>query len=570
MKNLLVMFSCFMSYAFVISALPSLTNRCGEYGIHLRLPSDSDIIAYNKECDTVFIGPPSAGTAELVSLMPSSNLRFCASVKTLPKVANQISASIEYWTEQLAEIANESFELQREMNKKRSTLIEYEENKRALEADLEKFQGKMQEMVNKTKETKQKLGDCRELNEDVSVCADLDSEYQGLKNEIIKFREGIISPLEEEISDLDQNARILKRKLAQITDDVYANTEIFEKYKQRLATLRNEALEQYGIYGSLEGVTAQILFESNWQHQIELAKRLNRYSDIHIQSLPITRSYLQVDAVMNNSHKLNVPSALIYASLPGFTNSGSDTSTTPTGESIVNDLNNVGAPLNSFISGISGRIVLSLIGSCELTDERDQLKRNANFNDLASYITINAIHEYPMLNERRHTVYFRASRFAEEIEKRTEEGGFFHTSSTHEIIRNNFSSDDFRVDFEVDAAADAYTAQEKAILTDEAKKEVLDRVLKEIGTVSKLKHTRAIVPAKLPQSGAAMIYKEAECFGWAYCEVATFVVGVFDAIFGSKEAVTKFKARNDTIVNHSYTDRKPATYGFVTTFVSKN
>lgn len=564
------MFSCFMSYALVISALPSLTNRCGEYGVNLRLPSDSDIIAYNKECDTVFIGPPSAGTAEVVSLIPSSNLRFCTSVKTLPNVANQISASIEYWTEKLAEIANDSFELQKEMNKKRSILIEYEENKRALEADLERHQGKMQEMVNKAKETKQKLNDCKDLSEENIVCADLESEYQGLKNEIIKFRENIISPLEEEISDVEQDARILKRKLAQITDDVYANTEIFEKYKQRLAVLRNEALEQYGIYGSLEGVTAQILFESNWQRQIENAKWLNRFTDMHIQALPITRSYLQVDAVMSNNNKLNMPSSLIYASLPGFTNSGTVSSTTPTGESRIDDLNNTGVNLNSYISGISGRIVLSLIGSCELTDERDHLKQNVNFNDLASYITINAIHEYPMLNERKHTVYFRASRFAEEIEKRTEEGGFFHTSSTHEIIKNNFSDDDFRVDFEVDAAADAYTAQEKAILTDEAKKEVLDRVLKEIGTVSKLKQTRAIVPARLPQSGAAMIYKEAECFGWAYCEVATFVIGVFDAIFGSKEAVTKFKTHNNTIVNHSYTDRKPATYGFVTTFIPKN
>jgi hypothetical protein len=87
--------------------------------------------------------------------------------------------------------------------------------------------------------------------------------------------------------------------------------------------------------------------------------------------------------------------------------------------------------------------------------------------------------------------------------------------------------------------------------------------------VSKLKPTRSMVPAKLPQSGAAMIYKEAECFGWVYCQVATFVIGVFDAIFGSKEAVTQFKARNNIVVNHTYTARKPATYGFVTTFIPK-
>lgn len=174
-----------------------------------------------------------------------------------------------------------------------------------------------------------------------------------------------------------------------------------------------------------------------------------------------------------------------------------------------------------------------------------------------------------MLNERRHNVFFRASRFAEEIQKRTEEGGFFHTSTTHEIINNRFSTDDFKVDFEVDNASDAYTEEEKAILTAEAKKEVLDRVLKEIGTPHKLKHSRAIVPARLRQSGAAMIYKEAECFGWAYCEVATFVIGVFDAIFGHKEAVTKFIERNNSVVMHNYSARKPATYSFATTFVPK-
>jgi hypothetical protein len=547
-------------------ALPALTNKCGEKRVNLSLPTEADIIAYDKECTTAFVGPPSKGTAQVISATSSGNLSFCPSVKTLPNVVNKLMQAMEYWTTQLIEATNEALALEKAHDEKRAILIDYQEQQSSLEKQLAARDEELANLMKEIKDARSRLSDCQEMNDNNEACTGQEKELLALKKNYFEFRDRYVSPIQEEIFEVEQKARTLDRKLKQISRNIAENNEIFEGHKNRLKTLRNEAIAEYSIFGSLEGITAQIVFESKWGEQIEWAKQNNRYRGLHIEALPITKSRIHVDAAIISSHNINMPSTLMYASIPGFVKSGITDDALPSGDNSIDNLDADISPNGSLISGVSGKIVLSLIGACPLTDDRNKLQRNIDFRDLSSHITVNTINEYPMLHARRHKVTFKTARFAEEIEKRTEKGGFFHTSSIKEIIKENFSDDDFKVEFEVDPTAEAYTQAEKTLIKDEAKKEIVDRVLKEIGVVHELSRQQPPVPARLKQSGAGLIYAEAPCFGWAYCYAAKFIIGTLDSIFGKKEALTTFKVRNQQQVTYSYSDAKPATYSFVTTF----
>lgn len=548
-----------------LAALPSLTNNCGEKGINIRMPDGtSDIIAFDKECQTAYVGPPSTGSAEVVSVFSSANLSFCPSIKALPMVINKLMVSYDYWLDELNKATNDALSLKKEYDAQEKKLIEREEEQHAIEEQLAKREEEYQSVMRDIRDLSARFNECLVLN--VQDCEGIAQEFSLLKKKYVEFRGRYIVPLEDQLSDSTRAAKTLARTLKQINDDIAKNADIFQAHRQRLRSLRNEVIEDYALFGALEGMTAQILFESRWKEQLEEVKRSNPSAQVHIAPLPISKSKIFVDLANSQKRDINFPATLIYASVPGFTQSGTTVEVLPSGDVQVKDLTASVDESSAFMSGATGKIILSLVGSCPLTNGNNNLNRNLNFDELSSLISVNTFNEYPMLHERRHKVTFNASRFAEEIEKRTEEGGFFHTSSVHDIVRSNFSDDDFKVEFDHEPGAREYSEEEKAILTQEAKKEVLDRVLREIGVVHQLSAQKPPMPAELKQSGAGKIYAETECFGWTYCYVATFVIGVLDSIFGTKDAVTKFIAQNNQRVTHVYSERKPAGYTFTTTF----
>lgn len=551
-----------------LHALPSLTNKCGEKGINLSIPNKSDIVAFDKECTTAYIGPPATGVASVAAFSPSANLSFCPSVKSLPNVVNRIVASYDFWLEELNRATLQANGMREQYNEQHNKLIELEEEKQNLEDELVIYETEFRELLMAIREAKDGINECYVLRNSED-CLKLESNLLQLKQTYASYKPTHITPRQERLSHVTLEASVVRRKLDRLKVTIEEQTDNFETYRKRLRSLRNEAMESYAVFGNLEGMTAQILFESGWQNHIEAVKRANPRAPVHIAALPITRSTLLVDLISPKRHDITVPATLIYASIPGFAASGAH-GALPSGDVAINDLAASTQSNGAMTSGVSGRIVLSLVGSCPLTNENSVVKSDLSFDDLSAHVTINTINEYPMKHERRHRVTFRASRFAEEIEKRTEKGGFFHTDSVHDIERASLDEDDFHVEFEVEPGMPEYTEEEKAILKLEAKREILDRVLREIGVVHQLSAKKPAMPLDLRQSGAGTIYKEAQCFGWIYCSAATFVIGVLDSIFGRKDAVANFKAKNEQRVTHTYSDIKPATYSFTTTFSKRD
>jgi len=567
-NNFRLVYFCLLLFSLHTVAIPSLENKCGQKGINISLPSESDIIAFDKDCTTAFIGPPASGHASVISAVPSANLSFCPAVKLLPEVITKLMQAIDFWTEQLLAASNEYLALEKQYDAERLVLIEFQETQSFLEEDLLISEQELSELMKEVKEAKTRLMDCQDLNS-LETCQKLEQDFIQAKRNFVEFRNQFVNPLKDQISELGQKSKTLERKLKQLARNIEENIEIFDGYKRRLASLRNEAVQDYSIFGALEGMTVQLLFESKWMEHLEKVRRQNQGLPIHIAPLPITQSMAYVDTTIVDGNQLNIPSSLIYANLPGFTKTGTIDSVFPTGETIIENLDPPLTPINSFISGISGKLILSLIGSCAFTDAKNRIKRDLNFRDMTGFITINSFHEYPILHSRRYKVHFRLSKFAEEIERRTEEGGFFETSAIHEIIKNYFDEEDFSIEFETDTPGHEYSPEEQKAIEIEAKKEILDRVLKEIAIVHRVGTDRRRIPSRPKRSGADIINEELECFGWSYCYATKFIVGVLDSILGRKDAVAKFKAKNDRLVTHTYSDAKPVSRTFTTTFGSQ-
>lgn len=555
-------------FSLNILAIPSLENECGNKGVNLALVSDTDIVAFNKECNTAYVGPPAAGNASVVSAVPSTNLAFCSGVKMLPDAISRLMLAIDFWMQRLVFASNQYLALEKEYDEERIDLINLQEQQIAKESKLELLEQELSELIREAKETKSRLIDCQDLNSPES-CQIIDDEFKKAKESFIQFRNNHINPLKEDIAEIDQKAKTLDRKLKQLAKNIEENIEIFDGYKRRLTALRNEAVEDYSIFGALEGMTVQILFESKWATHLENIRRRNETLPLHIEPLPLTKSMAYVDTVILNG-SLNVPSSLIYANVPGFVRTGSAKSVLPTGDNTIDSLDVETTPVDAFLSGASGKIVLSLIGSCVFTDAANRIRRDLNFHDMAGFITINSFHEYPILYGRRYKVHFRLAKFAEEIEQRTEKGGFFETSSVNEIANTIFDEEDFAIDFETDLDGYEFTDEEKRAITFDVKREIVDRVLKEIAILHQVTKDIRRLSARPKKSGADFINDELECFGYSYCYAAKFIVGVFDSILGVKDAVAKFKAKNNRRVTYTYSDAKPVTRTFTTTFSPRN
>jgi len=376
-----------------------------------------------------------------------------------------------------------------------------------------------------------------------ATCAELKSawdeakkEMQSFRNEYRKYR----NEAEETKGDFNLKS---SRYTVMINRYIEAMAPVLE-LQDRLMSLHSRITELYRDYARLEGATGQITWSIPWDKLLEDYRRLNSGFRVNWQRLPIKEAELLVTmrTTENGTELFDIPgvkSAVIPGAKPtGFRGIGS-------GESVKKaqleaSIDNTASVV--FGNGISGQIVLNLMGACPYFDGMEQYKKIDN-SELTKYMIANLTYTFEVAARRAYTASYNLSSLLRKIERKTKNGGIFSTSAAHSILEDNDSSDWFSISFAGNTSDFQYNRQEQAEITKSLKYELFDKAFRQFAVLN----AGSAVPPPVPEfldSGATTASSELRKCWHLYCQAGSAVLGIANSIWGRSNAASNFHSNN--------------------------
>lgn len=547
----------------IIVALPSLTNRCGPRGINFTPPTNASLVAFDENCDTAFIGPPSVGTIHVDHGMGSTNLLFCDTVKILPEIIEASRAGMKVWADRLKQKSTEYDEIAKEVSAYEKSLADLEPSLAAKKKRLLEKEDDLNNARNQLTEVKERLKDCISSSVAINECNTINDELAKIK-QLVELKRGIVSDIKLEIIDLDYKIKSAEGNIEEINERLIKITAALETYKRLLTGLENDALDGYKRYGQLYGATTSVTFRANWQTLLLDAQQKNPRLDLSIQQLPLLSSAVSITSSIPEGFSVQNMAILLGARVPGF-----EFYPSPKEPQKINLERDISFNPVSWTTDMAGQLDFNLVGACGMTDSTSQFLLAKARETVGAMLAVNLKHTFPMMMKRSYEITFNATKIASEIEKVAESGGFLSAKKIHELTQSNFKNDTFKIIFDDEGGHTRYSDAEKAQITTDTKYEIFDQVLRGMNATPQFSPDRLPPPRLDRSTGARFIYENLPCFGYAICYATGFLIGVADALFGSTEAVTKFKEVNQTTVTHKYRATSPGYYMVNTTFGGK-
>lgn len=568
MKTLLPFNLCLLFFSLQSLAIPSLTNRCGEKGVDIIPPDGVSIIAFNEACDTAYVGPPAAGSVTIDEVMGSTNLLFCNSVKLLPSIIEAATEGMHYWAKRITELSRDYDSVAFDLEGFGQKLAESESKLKFLNDSIELQSRVLVEKRTEAFKAKEAWNDCAlNAKSDVS-CQEEHRKFQALLGTVESLKSKM-AMTEEEAIQADYEVNKNRRKKEEIESRMDRVSADLSRFRTILSGIERDAFEGYSRYGQIIGGTAGVSFSSDWALLVRRASELNRNSGLHFEQLPIGESTINISTSASNSLNGSPMPILFGASIPGFRIN--DMAKNGEYQSMPMEIDEaIKSGIAPWISAVSGQIDLSLIGACELLDSENRLSLRKANEAVGASIKINAFHTYPMTLVRRYEVVFNPKRILDELEGVSETGGFLSSTKIHEVIENNITKDVFDVIFYNNGRDNGFTDEEEKQIRLDAKREIVDKILQEIGAIAQIDSERPPLPELERSSGARFVYGALPCFGYPICMAAGFIIGVTDAFFGRTEVTTKFKKVNNIEVRHRYSSESPAYLAVSTTYKTRN
>ncbi len=544
-------------------ALPALTNKCGPKGINFVAPLNTEIVGFDEECQTAYIGPPAVGRIDVDQGLGSTNLLFCETVKMLPKVIEASRAGIKVWAEKLVKKSNEYDAISEQVSAYKKTLVDLEPSLAAKKKRLQNKEDDLKNARNQMTEIKEKLNDCISSSESTADCEPIKGELLKIK-QTVDLKRGMVSDLQAEIIDVEYEVKKTQGNIEEIDDRLTRIMGDLETYKRLLTGLENDALDGYQRYGQLFGATATVTFRSDWQALLAEAQQKNSHLKLSIQQLPLVSSTVAISSAIPEGFTVKNVGVLLGTRVPGFDSHQSQAKSTKIDLGRNLSLNPV-----PWTTTMTGQLDFNLIGACGMTDSANTFVLAKAKETVGAMLAVNLQHTYPMLMKRNYEITFNTIKMTSEMEKMVESGGFLSASKIHNLTHSNMNKDTFDIKFYDEGGATAYEDNEKQQITIDAKYEIFDQILKGMNAVPQFNPDKLPPPRLDRSTGARFIHDNLPCFGFSICYATGFIIGVVDALFGSTEAVTEFKEENETSITHRYSSTSPGYYMMSTTFSGK-
>ena len=492
----------------------------GKYKIH-----------FSKDCQNIYVAPPSQGSIEFSGGLGLPNAEEC---KLVQRHRSNIISDL-----------NEIEEALRQLNEYDDSLVEKYDDLRKAGIRLQKlkeaeisFNGKVKELDLRIRLSQQNL---EAVQVDLVTCASprfcqmLQQEIADLKLEIQFDTEDKLSYQADALLAAIQAETLEKTIQSRIQyyhsqdNDVSTRIAAFDKNLSSIQQKYNQFLEEIN---QAQGAKYNFTLTSNIHSHVEAFRELNPSYRNNIVALPLNRSEIVFFAKLPGE-KMSFP-ILRELQMAGMKLQGKQEGGFPqiqdrmdvTGENV----------MRSLVAGqsLTGFAVLSKAGVCS-TLEQSQLKPQR----LESVVTASMVYEYDEKVERNFKV-FESKKYLHEIihQKKTSKSGLFKTSTLNSLTEKQEGEKYLQIHSDNNDSSFDWSDRER--IAKELRKELLDEFIAQYG-VSFFAKGAPLTLVDGGKSAAAGAADELDKCKHQYCQYAAIGLRLGDSLFGGSVQTSTFK-----------------------------
>jgi hypothetical protein len=343
----------------------------------------------------------------------------------------------------------------------------------------------------------------------------------------------------------ENNERMAKRKRDKLYTDYSEALEPIVNLQNLINKLAVDAFDNYKKYGALEGLTAQVFFNTDPTNIVQSYKDANRsLPNLRWTPMPIKAAYFSAtQKKAESSGNIALP-AVIGAIIPGI--DFQDISTIDSKSDFPHDKSTFSPNTGKLAFGnVSGQVTLGLTGACVFFNDVNKPIPNTDINHVAANLVLNVNYIYELLAHRSYQASFNMYNFYQRIESQTQHGGWFSSYSVHSIVEDHNASDWFSIKIDNDPVTGAaYTREEQDQIAEEERASLADRALKMFA---------APTPGSTPPDLRVPIGSMGSIYGittWSacpfyYCQFGGFVIGILNSIYGNSYAASEFQTKTN-------------------------
>jgi hypothetical protein len=484
-------------------AMPSIYPTKEWQNVHLENQTTSSLVSDDQNLSTLWVLPPSAGTAQADGLyLPSASLQFCNQMTVLASASEKL-------TKRIADLTLEYENKQEEAKSSREVYL-------AAKAEAESFLAtsagarELDDISARQIIIEQRLNILySDLEKCDKSCDQLRTEIKSLNSEkttLILRRTSLTVTANAELQKynrLKAKADALKNNFDTVGDDITV-------IKNKLFMARNDLFDLYKILSTLEGGYTDVVYDSNWNKNVQSIRNSNPSFNVN----PIPTKGGVANAFLISSDGPNYLSSL--PSVLDYTVMGNK----PTQQ----------IELYSFPDRLTATLRLSLVGACPMKFP-DYFKVKTNPDGKISF-GLSVSYSFPSVYRTKVTFKYNLNSIYRKVVESGSSGGFFSSKSWTNISEEKFTKEDFEVNWREEDPQNILPNDEKMKIEKEIKADLIQRALNYVATPD----LSTLSPAASPAHGALVVAEGLNnvCgLSNVYCAIGSWALKGLDSIFGS-------------------------------------
>jgi hypothetical protein len=519
----------------------------------VKAPENGVAVYFDESCQTGYVLPPVAGEASVAAIAQNTNLNFCPAVRQVGAVSESTVSSARIIADKVEAMIKDFDPLEKEIVELRLQATSLGAIRDAAKERKEAAVKRKEELIEDVGKANRTLTECKATAADPTKdCATEDASVKEAKDALRKHIANVSSPAENAYEDAQLEFKKVQNRITDRNTSYSESIEPILALQDRIFELNNKVFDLYKQYTPLEGAVGQIVYSVPWDKLVRDYQAFN--PGVTLTKIPIKDATFTASVRLGKTADVSLPGVL-WSRIPGAQAAGP--AQPPSGEAVIGpnptvpsgrDISDVAI---GFGTSISGQIAFSLSGACEyFPNGGDPNKTDINAKDFAAHLVGNVVYTYEVAARRGYTAHYNLSNFVSRIEKNTKKGGWFSTKNIHSVIEDNNSSDWLKIEFKGDSSEFQYTDQEQKDLARDVKTSLIDRAMRNLGSINGLNSTPPPLPPEPGPSGVGVAAANLRrgCWWNYWCLAASYTLGTLDSIFGSKSSVSNFKKSNNVWV----------------------
>ncbi|RDH44850.1 hypothetical protein [Zooshikella ganghwensis] len=444
-------------------------------------------IHYDDICRTAYVTPPQAGSTTLEQLIPAEN-----TASVCPVLVNTVKAKQQV-VSQLGDLTARYKTIVGSLDEAQSLRALVAAKKAAYQALQSAYTEEYKAHVDWLKAKREYA----QLDYQWEICLALANNASGScpnEQQLLTTQQ---SKLDQFATALDQAVTLRREKQAAYDEAINAYeaqlvalVELDQQLNNVLSQyyeLANKELAVFKEYAQLDGATAKVHYNLNWQDQLQQYQALNNKLDVTFKPMPLTD--VKVIATLPRQQRetpigdmdISLPNVL-YTQVDDSNLLGYESALMPNGEGTINQTvqrypsETVNAPEH-----INSTIGLSMSGYCLSYAPNSPYPQEAQ--KLAAHVAPSLSYEFEEEVRRGYVAKYNLYKFIQTIVQTKKKKRWFKKKKKTYIIRRVITKDWFNIQFDSSTPEYTFSIAEQDAITQQVKANLIHRANNQIGVM---------------------------------------------------------------------------------------